>query len=298
MGLEWKKQVTAYMFILPLLLVFAVFLLYSLIFLLKTGFEYGDISFLHSKYVGLDNYRQVLTDVKFFKSIWNNIVFSAATIVISMTLGFLISVFLWLKFPGSRALHALFFIPTIMPMALIATVFSGMLEYRFGALNQFLESIGMGFLAQQWLGDPNWAYVSVMGIGIYLIGIPMMYYSADITTINPSVLEAAVLEGAGMTRMLGFIIFPLLKNAHKTIIISTLLQSFREFERIYLMTGGGPGDSTQISSVYLYNFIHSAGSNIGFVSAGSVILLLVALVISLFQLRMYAPSQSRKGKAT
>ncbi|UKS24633.1 sugar ABC transporter permease [Paenibacillus sp. HWE-109] len=296
MGSGWRNQFTAYLYILPLLVVFAVFIVYSLFFLVKTSFINGDISFLHSTYVGFDNYRLVLTDVKFFKSILNNIVFSAATILISMTLGFIISVFLSQKFKGSKIIHALFFIPTIMPMALIATVFSGMLEYRFGALNQFLNAIGLGFLAQQWLGDPNWAYISVMAVGIFLIGIPMMYYSADITTINPSVLEAAVLDGAGMSRMLWNIVFPLLKNAHITIIISTLLQSFREFERIYLMTGGGPGNSTQISSVYMYNFIHSAGSNIGFVSAGSVVLLLVALVISFFQLRLYVPSKSKRGK--
>ncbi|OPH54958.1 hypothetical protein BC351_29990 [Paenibacillus ferrarius] len=296
MGSGWRNQFTAYLYILPLLVVFAVFIVYSLFFLVKTSFINGDISFLHSTYVGFDNYRLVLTDIKFFKSILNNIVFSAATILISMTLGFIISVFLSQKFKGSKIIHALFFIPTIMPMALIATVFSGMLEYRFGALNQFLNTIGLGFLAQQWLGDPNWAYISVMAVGIFLIGIPMMYYSADITTINPSVLEAAVLDGAGMSRMLWNIVFPLLKNAHITIIISTLLQSFREFERIYLMTGGGPGNSTQISSVYMYNFIHSAGSNIGFVSAGSVVLLLVALVISFFQLRLYVPSKSKRGK--
>ncbi len=238
----------------------------------------------------------VLTDRNYFHSICNNLIFSAAAIAISVSFGFMITVFLSMKFKGSRIFHALFFIPSIMPMALIATVFSIMLEYRFGALNVFLNWAGLGSLAQQWLGDPTWAYISVIGVGIYLIGIPMMYYSADLTMLNTGVLEAAVIDGAGFNRILWLIIFPLLKNAHKTVVLSLLLASFREFERVFLMTGGGPARTTEISSVYLYGFINSAGANIGYMSAASVVLLLIALAISFFQLRFYLPSKAKRRK--
>lgn len=71
-----------------------------------------------------------------------------------------------------------------MPLALIAMVFSIMLEFRFGTLNQLLHGIGLDFLAQRWLSDPTLAYMSIISISVFLIGLPMMYYNADMTTIN------------------------------------------------------------------------------------------------------------------
>ncbi|RKP56274.1 sugar ABC transporter permease [Cohnella endophytica] len=294
---KWKENVTAYLFIAPLLSIFAVFILYSLYFLIHTSFQNTDISFGKATDAGTNNYRLVLEDSHFYFSVLNNLIFSAGNIFISITIGFIVTVFLSLKFRGSRFFHALFFIPAMLPGALIATVFSMILEYRFGAWNEFLRALGLDFLAKQWLSDPHLAYMSVIVIGVYLIGFPMMYYSADLTTVNTSVLEAAVLDGAGLNRIMWNIVFPLLKNAHKTIIISTLLSSFREFERIYLMTGGGPAQSTEISSIYLFNYFRGAGANIGYVSAASTLLLIIALAISFIQLRMYVKGKKERKSA-
>lgn len=297
MRTKWKDQAAGYLFIAPLLIIFAVFLAYSFFFLIKTSFFYEDISFRNAEYIGLDNYRQVLGDNRFLFSIVNTLAFSAAAILISITVGFITAVFLNFKFKGSRFIGALFFIPSFMPLALIAMVFSMMLEYRFGTLNQALSSIGLDFLAQRWLSDPQLAFVSVISISIFLIGLPMMYYNADLTTVNPSLLEAAVIDGASMPRILWNILFPLLKNAHKTIILSTILGSFREFERVFLLTQGGPAGTTENTSVYIYSFARSAGSNIGFVSAASVVVLLIAFGISLIQLFVYKPKRERRKAA-
>ena len=113
-----------------------------------------------------------------------------------------------------------------------------------------------------------------------------MYYTADLTTLNKSVLEAATIDGATMRHQLFFIIYPMLKNTHKTIILSMLLGGFREMERVFLMTDGGPGGSTEIIGTYIYRATRSAGSNIGLVCAASVIVLIVAFVISFIQLKM------------
>ena len=121
---------------------------------------------------------------------------------------------------------------------------------------------------------------------IFMIGIPIMYYTADLTTISRSILEAATIDGAGMKDQLLLIIFPVLKNTHKTIILSMLLGGFREMERVYLMTDGGPGGSTEIIGTYIYRATRSAGSNIGLVCAAAIIVLIVAFIISFIQLKM------------
>jgi raffinose/stachyose/melibiose transport system permease protein len=283
---RFKEHSTGYLFIAPLLIVFALFFVYSLFFLIRTSFYQTTISFRSMNYVGWNNFKMLFTDHRFLMSILNNLVFSIASILISITIGFLVAVFLHIKVPGKKMLHALFFIPSLMPMALIATVFSMMLESQYGTLNTFFHWIGMDFLAQPWLSDPKLAYMSVISVSIFLIGIPIMYYSADLTTLSPSLLESAVIDGAGMGRIIVFILFPILKNSHKTIILSMLLTGFREFERIFLMTQGGPAGSTENTSIYIYTFMRSAGSNMGFVSAASLIVLAIAIFISIIQLRI------------
>lgn len=173
----------------------------------------------------------------------------------------------------------------MLPIALMAAVFSSMLEFKSGLVNQLLRGVGLDFLAQSWLADPKLAIFSVSSISVFLIGIPIMYYTADLTTISDSVLEAATMDGAKTRHQLFLVIYPMLKNTHKTIILSMLLGGFREMERVFLMTDGGPGGKTEIIGTYIYRATRSAGSNIGLVCAAAIIVLVVALIISFIQLK-------------
>ena len=171
-------------------------------------------------------------------------------------------------------------------VALMASVFGSMLEYKDGIVNQLLRAIRLDVLAQRWLADPKLAMWSVCSISIFLIGIPIMYYTADLTTVSTSVLEAATMDGAKMHHQLFLVIYPMLKNTHKTIILSMLLSGFREMERVFLMTDGGPGTSTEIIGTYIYRASRSAGSNIGMVCAASLVVLIVAFLISFVQMKL------------
>ena len=243
-------------------------------------------------FVGLENYYLLLTHNQFYRAIFNTLLFAGIAILAGLTLGFFLAVVLSLKMRGSRFFYAVFFLPSLMPMALVASVFGVMLEFRYGALNAILRAAGLDALTQRWLVDPTWAYIAVIAIFVYIIGLPIMYYTADLSTLNLSLLEAAVVDGAGTVQMFRLILFPLLRGAHKTITISILLGAFRAFEIIYLSTGGGPSGKTEITGTYLYNFATS-GLNIGYVSAASVIVLIIALGISFIQLTLYGRSENK-----
>jgi raffinose/stachyose/melibiose transport system permease protein len=136
--------------------------------------------------------------------------------------------------------------------------------------------------------------LSVMSVSIFLLGVPLMYYSADLSTMTRSVFEAAIIDGAGLRDMFLLVIYPMLANTHKTIVITMLLGGFREMERVFLMTDGGPGGATEIIGTYVYRNARSAGSNLGFVSAAAALILIVALLISLLQFRFYARTGKRQ----
>lgn len=266
----------------PLVAIIGVFLLFSIVFIVKNGFFKLDLSFSDPEFVGWNNYRILLSDKLFFRSILNNLFFSSVVVLSGITLGFLIAVLLSLNIRFSKLIFAIIFVPAILPRALVATVFRQMLEHHTGSVNGFLSSLGMNTETFMWLTNPTLAYGSVIGIFIYMIGIPLLYYNADLGSIDPGILESARIDGAGLWTMMFRILYPLVSSSHKTIIISSILASFRMFEVVYLLTRSGPGFTTEITGTYIYRFTRQ-GVQIGFVSAASTFVLIVALVIAIIQ---------------
>ena len=281
-----KHNGPALFFLLPMLAFYAVFYVYAFYFLIQTSFQEVTLSFRNAKPVDLQNYSLVLTHNLFYSALLNTFVFAGVLILASLTLGFVLAVILSFKIPGRAIFFSIFLLPTLIPPSMIASVFASMLEYRFGTLNELLRSVGLGALAQRWLVDPQLAYMAVISIFVYLIGLPILYYTADLSTIDTSVIEAALIDGASVFQLFRLILFPLLNNAHKTVIVTTFLAIFRAFEVVFLFTGGGPSNATDITSTYIYTFMRT-GNNIGYVSAASVIVLFFALVFSVIQLSLY-----------
>ena len=270
----------------PLIAFYALFYFFSVAFLVRTSFQNVSLSFRNAVYVGLENYRLLLDDPRFIDAVRNNLVFAAVAVVAAMTIGFFISVALWAGVRGRALLYAVFLLPTLMPIALVASVFRTMLESRFGSINEFLRDIGLEALAQRWLIDPDLAYGVIMVMFVYLIGLPILYYTSNLAIINTSALESAVLDGANPLRLMSQILFPIMRNTHKTVTLSTVLMSFRAFDIVFFSTGGGPAGRTEITGTYVYHHTTS-GIKVGFGSAAAVLVLLVSLVVSAVQLRLY-----------
>jgi len=266
----------------PLVFFYAVFYLFSTGFLVFTSLQKISISLTNGRWTGFKNFELLLTDPRFISALTNNVVFAAVSIVAGLTLGFFIAVALSSGVRGKAPLYVVFLLPTLMPLALIASVFRILLESRFGGLNEALRAIGWDFLAQSWLIDPTLAYGVVIILFVYMIGLPVMYYTANLSTINTSLLEAAILDGAGTFGLVREILFPLMSATHRTIIISTILMSFRAFDIVFFSTEGGPAGTTEITGTYVYRFATS-GTNVGYGSAAALLVMLFALLIAVVQ---------------
>ncbi|MBF9018180.1 MULTISPECIES: carbohydrate ABC transporter permease [unclassified Oceanispirochaeta] len=283
-----KHNWRGYLFILPLMLILGVFVIYSFILLVQGSFFKTDLLFNRSKFVGLQYYKIALQDPYFFKAIINTLVFAASSVFFGISLGFIFSVFLAFSIKGGNFFRTLFFVPTLLPNALIAAIFGGMLRYRFGALNDFLAVLRI--TPVHWLSDPAMAYISVLTISLFMIGIPMMYYQAELATLDKGMFESAQIDGAGFWRITTQIIFPTVIHSHKTIVMTLMLTTFRAFERVYLLTAGGPARSTEITGTYIYTFFaEGGGRNIGYVNAISTLTLILAFVMSGIILSAFNP---------
>ncbi|MFI3213606.1 MAG: sugar ABC transporter permease [Eubacteriales bacterium] len=284
-ALQKRNNLSGFIFLLPLIIIFICLMGYSFYFLIRYSFFDVTIAFKEPEFVGFSNFQMVLKDSQFYRALFNTFLLSSANIFFGLTIAFLIAVFLNFSIPGKRFFHALFFVPSMLPIALMAAVFNTMLQYKDGLVNNILRAVGLDFLAQRWLADPNLAMFSIMSVSLFLIGIPIMYYTADLTTISSSILEAATIDGARMKDILIFILYPMLKNTHKTIILSMILGGFREMDRVFLMTDGGPGGVTEIVGTYIYRSFKTPGANLGRICAISVLVAIISFTIGFVQMR-------------
>lgn len=280
--LRRRALIPALCFLAPMLALYGVYYIYAFVFLGQTSRENVDLSFSGATYAGWRNFQLVLTDPLFWKSIENNLLFAAVQIAIALTLGFFLAVSLSSGVRFRRFFYIAFLLPSLVPLSLFATVFGQMIQTNGGALNQTLHDVGLGSLAQDWTGNPTAAYVAVFLLLTYLIGLPIMYYTSDLTMVNTAVLEAAQIDGAKTGQMFRLVLFPMLRTTHKTVILSVLLGSFRWFELIYFSTNSQPSGGTGIAGTYIYGqmFPSTGSAQIGYASAASVIVLLIAIAVS------------------
>ncbi|MFF9762902.1 carbohydrate ABC transporter permease [Streptomyces caelestis] len=276
-------------FLAPLVLIYLLFFGYGFWFLIGTGFTRVSLSFTDAVSVGLDNYRLLWENDTFHRAVLNNVLFGAISIAAALTLAYFVAFAISAGLRPKRLMYVLFLVPSLMPLSLVSTVFGSMLQERFGVLNETLRSVGLGSLAKPWLTDPGLAFGVVAVIFCYLIGLPVMYYTADLSAVPTEIIEAALLDGAGTFRIMRSVVYPMMTSTHITVVLSLLLGSFRSLEVVLFSTGGGPAGHTEIVGTFLYRFSTDPGPRTGFVAAAAVVVLLIAFVISVAQMVITRP---------
>lgn len=282
-GPQLKSLLIACVFLAPLAVFYGIYYFYGFGFLAQVSTEQVSLSFLSAVNVGWDNFRLVLTDSIFQRSLLNNLALAAFSVFVALTLGFLVAMMLASGLRARRLIYTVVLLPSLIPLSLFATVFGRMLDTRDGAINELLRNVGLGFMAQDWIVNEPSAYAALGILLTFMIGLPVIYYTADLGQVNGSILEAATLDGASVWQIFRLILFPVLRNTHTTVIIAAVLGSFRAFDIVFFSTGGQPGGRTGIIGTYIYS--SALGSDrVGFAAAASIIVLVIALSLSLVQL--------------
>ena len=274
-----------YLYILPVVVLSGVLLYFSIGFNAYASLtDWNGLTSMN--FVGLQNYVDLIQDRTFWIALTNTLLFLVATVAIQAALGLLVAVLVKERMPGSAFFKAIFFLPIAMAPAIIATVFRYMLEANYGALNETLRSLGL--LGEtdviQWLGSDLGLW-SIVVINVFQwMGFSMMIYFAALMSIPEDIYEAATLDGAGWWRQLWSITIPSLRGTTSVLIILGIVGSLKTFDIVWLTTGGGPGVSTQFLTTFLY--LERANREAGYASAIGMVILVIALVLSLVQLRL------------
>lgn len=263
----------------PSALLFAMIYVIPVLFAIYCGFfDFTNLN--NMEFVGTKFYQKLLTDSYFWNAFKHNIIFVVVGLIGQIGIAFLLANLInsrHIRFAGFY--RTMSFLPQVLSAVVIGFVWGMIFDYNYGLINVFLRSIGMGDRALDWLGENAYALICVcipliwQGIGLYLLII-----LAAMSSIDKEVYEMAELDGASWFQRMIKITFPLIRG---TLVVCTVLcvsNMMRVFDHIYVMTGGGPGQSTTVLAVYAYN-VSFKQMKFGYGSAVSVGILVVSLLL-------------------
>jgi multiple sugar transport system permease protein len=250
-GLIGNETFAAFMFLLPNILGLLIFTAIPILFsLLISFYDWPMIS--SAKFVGLENYIQLLFTDSLFKSVvLNTLLYTVLVVPINLVLSLALA--LWvqtlLRFRG--VYQSLFFMPVLAPPVALAIVWRAMYDQNFGLINKALEAFGLQ--GHQWLGDPNTALFSIVIFSVWQgFGYNFVILIAGLRNISKSLYEAASIDGAGKFTSFFRITLPMLSPTMFFCVVMTVIFSFQVFDQTMAMTGGGPMNATNTIVMYIY----------------------------------------------
>jgi raffinose/stachyose/melibiose transport system permease protein len=261
--------------LLPALLFYTVFVLYPIVRSFFYGFyDWNGLS--QPVYIGLKNFKEILSDEVFWLSFKNNIFIVIASIFGQIPLGLIIAIVLNRKLKGAGFFRSAFFMPMILSTVVVGLLWSTILNSQVGILNQVLQSIGLENLAKDWLGDPKYAMYTVSGVVIWqFIGLYMIIFLAALQNVPGEIMEAADIDGASETRKLFSITLPMMWDTIIAAVVLCIAGSMRSFDLVFVLTGGGPAHSTELMATYMYNKTFSV-YKYGYGSAVSLVIFVIS----------------------
>ena len=232
------------------------------------------------EFVGLDNYAGIFTEPLFYKILLNTIVFAISTSIFGVIIPLILAAILNTKIRGSEFYKTAYFLPFITHMIVIGVIWEWIFDPNIGLLNKFLH------LHINWLYDPHFAMPALILVSVWkLIGYNMVIFLSALSGISQSMFEAAKIDGANEFQTFKNVTIPLLSPTIFFVVIITAISSFQIFDLIYLMTEGGPLDSTNVLVYAIYKNAFEY-FNIGKASAIAYVLFVIILVLTLAQWKL------------
>lgn len=281
--LQRRENIAAYLFLSPTILLFLVFIAGPLLGAIALSFFQWDL-FSSPEFIGLENFERMANDATARAAIVNTFVFTFWSVVLHIGPGLLLALAVNRGMPGglNYGLRTAYFFPLLVSWAAVALIWAYILDPNFGFITYYLSKLGVED-APTFLIDPGWAMPAVIAVDLWkTIGFTFIILLAGLQSIPTQLYEAAAVDGAGALRRFWNITIPMLSPTLFFASVITFIGAFQIFEPMYIMTGGGPGDSTL--SIVMHIFETGFRSfEMGYASALALVVFLVIMVVTLIQ---------------
>lgn len=277
------RRVWPYLLLAPSLLLLAAFTYLPIVRVVWDSLHNKVHGTTATLFVGLRNYTDLFADKAFVQSVINNLVYAVGTVPLSMALALLFALALQRSGRINSVMRALLLFPSMVPLVAAASLFFFIFLPGVGLFDHYLGKLGIR--GANWLGDPDVALWSLIGITVWKnAGYYMLFYLAGLQTLSSDVLEAATIDGANGWQRLRHVIVPLLAPTTAFVLVIALINVLTQVDHVIVLTKGGPSNSTKLVLYYIFEQAHENFAA-GRAAAASVISVSFLLAVSLFSLK-------------
>ncbi|WP_413113968.1 carbohydrate ABC transporter permease [Thaumasiovibrio sp. DFM-14] len=275
---ENRKQLT--LLLSPALILLGLLTLYPIATVLINAFS--DVDYVNKQYqfVGLANFIELFDDFFFVSAIKNTFVFTIVASTAQVLLGLWLALLFNRQFPGRRFALPIIIYPMMLSTLVCSSIWRSWYHYDFGLLNSVLVKIGLP--AMEWLFDPNLALYAIALVDTWQ-WTPMAFLIilAGLQSIPKDIHEAAMVDGAKGLRSFAYVTFPLIQKQLMLAMLLRSIDTFKLFDKVYVMTGGGPGNATETLSMFVYKYGFRF-FDLGMASAAALVMLTISIVMTVF----------------
>ena len=286
---RYGSEKAGYFFVLPALIFMLIFIGYPIINNIGLAFQDVNVMTFSNKvkeFVGVENYMELFQDNILTKAIPNTLIFTIGSIIFQFIFGFALALFFNLNFRFSKPVRGLLMVSWMIPITVTALMFKFMFGANGGIINEFLLNTHLIGKPIEWLVYSNTAMIAIIVANIW-IGIPfnMILLTTGLSTIPNDIYESADIDGAGKLHKFIFITLPMLKESIQAVLVLGFIYTFKVFDLVFVMTQGGPINSTEMLSTYSYKL---SFTEFNFSKGASVanILFIILFIVSLFYLKL------------
>src|SRR5215218_5645893 len=276
----------AVLFVAPALLIYLVFMIYPFLNTIYLSFTNWDGITANKDWVGLSNYVRVFGEETALKAFVNNIIWVILGTVAPVVLGLFEALLVWSGARGSLLFRTLFFLPFVLPLVVVGIVWQWIYHPLFGIVNTVLDGVGLEGLSRGWLADPHTALYAVLIAAIWgATGFCFLILHASLQNVDMSTVEAATIDGANWFQRARSIIIPQIGPQITMVTAVTLIGGFAVFDIIYVMTGGGPGNASEVLATYTYKTAFQQ-NEAGYGSSLAMLITILSLVSAVAFVRL------------
>lgn len=278
-----KRNLVAYSFIAPNFIGFAIFTLVPMVFAFVLAFlEWNGSPFVPMEFVGFANFQSLAKDAQFKSAFVNTIVYTVATVPLTLVMALILAVVLNRKLFGRDIFRTIFFFPYVASMVAVTAVWNMLFNPSMGPINEFLRILGVEN-PPGWSADKDWAMVTVVLFSVWkYMGYYMILYLAGLQGINQELYEAANLDGTNTWQRFRYVTLPQLSATTFFVLIMLVIQCFKVYDVVYMITNGGPGRATIVMVLDIYNKAFR-NTSYGVASAEALVLFALVLVVTVVQ---------------
>jgi sn-glycerol 3-phosphate transport system permease protein len=278
---NFRARVTPWLLLLPALTLLVAFTHWPALATVWDSFQSTPKKGRPAHFIGIDNYRGMVEDEVFWQALTNNVIYAVGTIPLSIALAIAMALWVDSRLAGRGFLRLAYFTPTVLPMIAVANIWLFFYTPQYGLLEQITQALGLP--SHNWLGDKHTVLGAIIVVAVWKeAGFFMIFYLAALQTLNPSLREAAAIEGASRWYFFRRVQWPLLMPTTLFVLVNAVINGFRMVDHVFVLTRGGPDNASTLLLYHLYE-VGFKFWDTAYASAITVVLVVVLASVALFQ---------------